>query len=87
MKRNENFVLKELMGSFVLVPIGEAAMNLNGVITLNETAKFLWDAAEGEFELDDLVDAIIGEYEVDIATATEGAEVFLKRMKEEGCIE
>lgn len=87
MKRSENFVLKELMGSFVLVPIGEAAMNLNGVITLNESAKILWDAAEGEFELDDLVDVLIKEYEVDVQTATEGAEVFLKRMKEEGCIE
>ena len=87
MKRSENFVLKELMGSFVLVPIGDAAMNLNGVITLNETAKFLWDKAEGEFELKDLVDAIVSEYGVDVETATNGAEVFLKRMKEEGCIE
>ncbi len=87
MKRSENFVLKELMGSFVLVPIGDAAMNLNGIITLNESAKFLWDAAVGEFELNDLVDALISEYEIDIQTATEGAEVFLKRMKEEGCIE
>ena len=86
MKRSENFVLKELMGSFVLVPIGEAAMNLNGVITLNESAKFLWDAAEGEFVLDDLLDALIREYEIDIQTATNGAEIFLKRMKEEGCI-
>ena len=87
MKRSENFVLKELMGNYVLVPVGDAAINLNGVISLNETAKFLWDAAEGEFELDDLVNAIVREYEVDIQTATSGAEVFLKRMKEEGCIE
>lgn len=87
MKRSENFVLKELMGNYVLVPVGDAAINLNGVISLNETAKFLWDAAEGEFELDDLVNAIVREYEVDIQTATNGAEVFLKRMKEEGCIE
>ena len=87
MKRNENFVLKELMGSFVLVPVGEAAMNLNGVITLNETAKFLWDTAEGEFDEQALVDAVIAEYDVDIQTATDGVQVFLKRMKEEGCIE
>ena len=87
MKRSENFVLKELMGSYVLVPVGEAAMNLNGVITLNETAKFLWDAAEGEFELNDLVGAIVREYETDTQTATDGAKVFLDKMKEAGCIE
>lgn len=87
MKRSEDYVLKELMGSFVLVPVGEKAIDFNGVITLNESAKFLWDAAKDEFELDDLVDALIGEYEIDIDTATKGAEVFVNRMKEEGCIE
>ena len=87
MKRNDNFILKELMGSYVLVPVGEDAMDFNGVITLNESAKVLWLAAKGDFEMDDLVDALITEYGVDIATATTGAEVFVARMKEEGCIE
>lgn len=87
MKRNENFVSKELMGSMVLVPIGDASNDFNGIITLNESAKFLWDAAVGEFEESDLVDALIKEYNIDLATATDGVEVFLKRMKEEGCIE
>lgn len=85
MKRNENFVAKELMGSMVLVHIGEG--DFNGIITLNESAKFLWDAAVGEFEEADLIDALIKEYDIDVATATDGVEVFLKRMKEEGCIE
>ena len=87
MKRNDNFVLKELMGSSVLVPVGDIAMDFNGVITLNDTAKFLWEACEDEFEIKDLVDALIAEYRIDIAAATDGAEIFVKRMKEEGCIE
>lgn len=87
MKRNENFAAKELMGSMVLVPVGEGANDFNGIITLNESAKFLWDAAVGEFEEADLIDALIKEYNIDLATATDGVEVFLKRMKEEGCIE
>ena len=87
MKRSENFIAKELMGSMVLVPVGDAANDFNGIITLNESAKFLWDSAEGEFEVKDLVDALIKEYDIDEATAVDGVEVFLKRMKEEGCIE
>ena len=47
----------------------------------------MWDAAVGEFEAADLVDALIKEYNIDTETATDGVEVFLKRMKEEGCIE
>ena len=87
MKRNENFASKELMGSMVLVPIGENANDFNGIITLNETAKFMWDAAVGEFEEADLIDAVMKEYEIDRETAADGVQIFLKRMKEEGCIE
>ena len=87
MKRNENFVIKELMGSFVLVPVGDTAIDFNGVITINDTAKYLWEAAEGDFDADTLTDALIKEYDIDIGTATEGAEIFITKMKEAGCIE
>lgn len=87
MKRCEEYVLKELMGGYVLVPVGDKAMDFNGVISLNESAKVLWEAAEGDFEIQDLADVLIREYEIDIETATKGAEVFVARMKEEGCIE
>lgn len=87
MKRNENFVIKELMGSYVLVPIGETAIDFNGVITLNDTAKFLWEAAEGEFNLDSLTDALVKEYDIDTDTAADSAKIFINKMEEAGCIE
>jgi hypothetical protein len=87
MKRNENYVVKELMGEFVLVPIGEAAIDFNGVITLNETAKFMWEKAEGNFTSEDLEKALIEKYEIDSETAKKAAESFINSLKEEGCIE
>lgn len=87
MKRNENYVVKELMGEFVLVPLGDAAIDFNGVITLNETAKFMWEAAEGDFTSVDLEKALIERYEVDGETAKKAAESFINTLKEEGCIE
>lgn len=87
MKRNENYVVKELMGSYVLVPLGDTAINFNGVITLNETAKFMWEAANGDFTEQDLALALIKQYGIDEATANTAVESFLKSMKEEGCIE
>ena len=54
MKRNENYVVKELLDSYILVPIGETAIDFNGVMTLNETAKFMWESAEGDFTAKDL---------------------------------
>ena len=87
MRRNENYVVKELMGSYVLVPLGDTAINFNGVITLNETAKFMWEAANGDFTEQDLALALIKQYDIDEATANTAVEGFLKAMKEEGCIE
>ncbi len=87
MKRNENYVVKELMGSYVLVPLGEAAIDFNGVITLNETAKFMWEAAKGDFTEQDLQAALIKQYGIDAETAKSAVESFVTTMKEEGCIE
>lgn len=87
MKRSENYVVKELMGGYVLVPLGDIAFDFNGVITLNETAKFLWEKAEQEFTEEDLVNALVKQYSIDNETAKNAVEIFIAHMKEEGCIE
>ena len=43
MKRNDEFILKSIAGMTVLVPFGLKSFDVNGIIKLNETAKFLWD--------------------------------------------
>ena len=42
MKKNNDFVLRRIADSSVLVPFGSKAINFNGVITLNDSAEFLW---------------------------------------------
>lgn len=87
MKRNENFVLEKIGDSFALIPFGEATVNLNGVVTLNETAKFLWDHATEGFNEDSLTAALLAEYEVDDAAAHKSVKHFIETLKEAGCIE
>lgn len=41
-KANPNFILREVAGEAVLVPVGEAGIFENSVILLNETCRFLW---------------------------------------------
>ena len=41
-KANSDFLLREVAGEAVLVPIGEAGVFENSVISLNETCSFLW---------------------------------------------
>ena len=82
MKLKEGFVLKEIAGECVVVS-ANADLDLNGVITLNSTAKTLWLSLEAGVEgVDELVIALTNEYEVDEAVARRAAESFVSKLKE-----
>lgn len=87
MKRNENFIIKEMAGQYILVPFGEKAISFNGVVTLNETAKFLWENSENEIDSQKLKEALIKEYSIDEETAEKAVETFIIQLKEAGCID
>ena len=42
MNVNLDFVLREIAGETLLVPAGKTALDLNGMLTLNETGAALW---------------------------------------------
>ena len=82
MKLKEGFVLREIAGECVVVSIN-ASVNLDGMITLNDTAKTLWRALEGGVEgVDELVDVLMEEYEVDEKMARKAAESFVGKLRE-----
>lgn len=69
MKVDKEFVLREIAGDNILVPVGETALDFNGLITLNEVGAFLWNKLQNEITIDELVQEILDEYEVDEDTA------------------
>ncbi len=81
MKRNENFVLREIAGEYVMVPIGSATLDFNGLMTVNEVGRFIWQELENETTQDALVKRVMEEYEVDIDTATADTAEFIKELK------
>ena len=40
---NEDYILREIAGETILVPTGASADHFNGMLTLNETSRFLWE--------------------------------------------
>ena len=61
MKRNNDFILRELAGQYILIPFGKNAIDFNGVVNLNDTAKFLWEACENDIDTAELKSALIAE--------------------------
>lgn len=82
MKIKEGFVLKAIAGSTVAVPVGDNLVNLQLMLTLNESGAFLWKQLENNCSEDELVDALTNEYAIDSDTARSDVREFLKVLKE-----
>ena len=87
MKIKQGFVLRQVADATIVVPAGKASLDFNGMITLNDTAAFLWKLLEEETDEDALLAAMLKEYDVDADTARAGIEKFLGKLKNEGLLE
>lgn len=93
MKTIEGFKLRKLGNEYILVGESMALINFNKMITLNETAAFLWEKAEeqthahGSFEVSELCKALCGEYEVAPEQAMTDVETTVASWREAGVIE
>ena len=82
MKIKENFVLKTVAGQSIVVPVGEAAITFNAMITLSESGKFLWENLLADTTEENLLSALLGEYEVSEEVARRDILEFLNKMRE-----
>ena len=86
MKQNPNFLLRDVADSLVIVPVGAAAADFPGMITLNATGKYLWELLETEQTMNSLVEAMLQRYEVTEQLARNDIEAFLKRLRIAGAL-
>ncbi len=86
MERNPDYLLREVAGRLVLVPVGKATRDFPGMITTNETGKFLWEALEQHRELDALVEAVCDKYQVSQEQARKDVQHFVEIRQTVGAI-
>ena len=80
MKIKEGYLLRNVAGNDVVVPVGN--LDFDGMITLNETGSFIWKALEKGCTMEELIPKFLEEYEVDRATAERDLTAFLQKLKE-----
>jgi hypothetical protein len=83
MKLKEGFILRTVAGNTIVVPTG-SALNLNMMISLNGVGRFLWEKLEKGAETEELVAALLEEYDVDEAKAKKDVEAFVEKLNENG---
>ena len=84
MKRSESFLLREVAGKQVVVPLGKAAVEFPGMLTLNSTGAYLWELLAQEQTEDSLATAFCQRYDVDEATARGCVNRFVGKLRDHG---
>ncbi len=87
MKTKKGFMLRSVADKHIVVPIGQASVDFNGLITLNETGAFLWEILAKGCTYDELLSALLKEYDVKEDEARNGIDAFLKTAKDAGVLE
>ena len=86
MRVQGEFVLREIAGDYILVPIGPTALEMNGMITVNEVGATIWKCLEQSCSYNELVGAIMDEYDVEEGEAKRALDEFLKQMRKANLI-
>ena len=82
MKIKNGFVVKSIAGQNVVMSLGEASKIFNGIIKLNDSAKFIWDMLAQGSDRDEIVDALSIEYQgVDRATLERDVDALIDTLK------
>ena len=87
MKIKKGFVVRVVGGECIAVPVGELSKNFHGMITLNETAKFLWDFFQNEHTAEEALKAVCEEYEVEEDVAKADVMQFINILVENHFVE
>lgn len=82
MKVSNHFILRKIAHEHLLIPVGEAALDVKGLIAISESGVMLYQKLQTGCTREDLIAALVAEYEVSEAVAAEDTEAFLNQMRQ-----
>ena len=85
-RKNGNMVGRKIADEFILVPIRQKAGDLQHIYTLNTVGTRIWELVDGQKTLEDVITAIVTEYEVEVPQAIKDTLAFLTQMEAVGAI-
>ncbi len=83
----KGFMLRHIADSYVVVAVGKASKEFNGMINLNESGAYLWSALEKVHTKEELIKEMQKEYEVSDEIASKDIDYFLQVLEENGILE
>ena len=87
MKIKEGFLLRRVGDNHIVVPVGSQSVDFRCIITLNETGAFLWEQLQTPASNEELVQALLNEYDVPADLAARAVETYLSALREKGLLD
>ncbi len=82
MKIKDDFALRKVADSYVVVPVNSLTLDFNGVINLNETGAFLFEQLQKGIAKEELVEKMLDEYDVTREKASADIDLFINKLKD-----
>ena len=86
-KIKKGFVLRNVMDEYIVMPTGDNIAKFDGSVVLNEVSAFIYKLLENPMCRDDLLAAILNEYDVDESTASTDLDALLNKFDKMGVLE
>ena len=80
----QGYIVREIAGEFIAVPV-DSSCGTN-IVILNPVSKLLWDEMRSEKSFDELIDAMLNNYDVSKEEATADLKDFINQLAESGLL-
>ncbi len=87
MRVKNDYIFRQVADEYLLIPVGAAALTTKGLIGLSESAYLLYEKLKTSCSKQDLIQAILAEYDVDTITAEADVDAFLAHMRKLNMLE
>ncbi len=87
MKIKSGFIMKDVAGSKVILPVGERTLELKGIMTFNEVGAEVFNMLDGTNSVETIVNKIVKEYDVPYETVESDVNKLIEKMRLHGLIE
>jgi hypothetical protein len=82
MKLKDGFILRQVGGHSLVVPVGSKVVDFNCMITLNDAGAFLWQQLQEERTAEQLTAALLEEYDVTAEVAAADVAAFVEKLQQ-----
>ena len=82
----KNFLLREVAGEYLLVPLIDGETQFNSIITMNETGAFIWKKLVDNLNSEQIAEEMTKEYNVTYQQAVIDVQEYINYLKEKDII-